>query len=174
MTSNTDRIEKQILLRAPLESVWGDALGTEQSVWQAISDAREFGSWFGMRLDGPFVAGSRLGGEIVPTTVDPDIAASQKPYEGQRFDIMVDRIEPMRLFSFRWHPYAIDPKVDYSAEPTTLVTFELKDVDGGTLLTVVESGFDNIPPQRRLGAFRMNSDGWEEQMKRIEHHVAAS
>ena len=86
MTSNTDRIEKQILLRAPLESVW-----------RAISDAREFGSWFGMRLDGPFVAGSRLGGEIVPTTVDPDIAASQKPYEGQRFDIMVDRVEPMRL-----------------------------------------------------------------------------
>lgn len=162
MTSNTDRIEKQVLLQAPLESVW-----------RAISDAKEFGSWFGMRFDGPFVAGARLAGDIVPTTVDPDVAAAQKPYEGRRFEIMVDRIEPMRLFSFRWHPGAIDPDVDYSKEPMTLVVFELEKRRDGTLLTITESGFDSVPLARRAEAFEGNTHGWTAQLTLIAKYLGA-
>ena len=161
MASNTDRIEKQVLLHAPLESVW-----------RAISDAKEFGSWFGMRLEGPFVAGTRLTGEIVPTTVDPDVAAAQKPYEGQRFDILVDRIEPMRHFSFRWHPGVPDPNADLSKEPTTLVVFELQEKPDGTLLTITESGFENIPLARRAEALEGNEQGWEAQLMLIEKYLA--
>ena len=161
MTSSTDRIEKQVLLHYPLESVW-----------EAISDAKAFGSWFGMRLHGPFVAGVRLTGEIVPTTVDPDVAAAQKPYEGQRFDIMVDRIEPMRLFSFRWHPGVPDPDADLSKEPTTLVVFELEERPDGTLLTITESGFDSIPLARRAEAFEGNEQGWAAQLTLIEKYLA--
>lgn len=94
-------------------------------------------------------------------------------YEHLLFDVLVERMEPERLMSMRWHPAAIDPAVDYSKEPTTLVVFELAEAEGGTLLTLVESGFDQIPPERRLEAFRMNSGGWDEQMKNIEKHVAA-
>ncbi len=160
MASSTDRIEKQVFLQAPLERVW-----------RAISDAQAFGSWFGVRFDGPFVAGEHLTGRIVPTTVDPEVAESQKPYEGLRFDITVDRIEPMRLLSFRWHPYAIDPEVDYSKEPTTLVIFELEKRPDGTLLTVTESGFDGIPVARRAAAFEMNEQGWEAQLALIEKYL---
>jgi uncharacterized protein YndB with AHSA1/START domain len=153
MSQSTDRIERKVLLKAP-----------RARVWRALSNAEEFGSWFGVNLQGKsFVAGRSTQGQI-----------THPGYEYLVFEIWIERVEPERLLSWRWHPAAIEKGVDYSAEPTTLVTFELKDADGGTLLTVVESGFDNIPPQRRLGAFRMNSDGWEEQMKRIEHHVAAS
>jgi uncharacterized protein YndB with AHSA1/START domain len=161
MASSTDRIEKQVLLQAPLKRVW-----------RAISDAQAFGSWFGVRFDGPFVAGEHLTGRIVPTTVDPEVAESQKPYEGLRFDITVDRIEPMRLLSFRWHPYAIDPEVDYSKEPTTLVVFELEERPDGTLLTITESGFDGIPVARRAAAFEMNEQGWEAQLALIEKYLA--
>jgi uncharacterized protein YndB with AHSA1/START domain len=161
MTSTTDRIEKQALLHAPLEKVW-----------RAISDSREFGSWFGMRLDGPFVAGARVGGEIVPTTVDPDVAAAQKPYEGQRFDIVVERVEPMRLLSFRWHPGVPDPDADLSKEPTTLVVFQLEERPDGTLLTIVESGFDDIPLARRAEALEGNAEGWEAQLMLIGKYLA--
>jgi uncharacterized protein YndB with AHSA1/START domain len=161
MTSTTDRIEKQALLDAPLPRVW-----------RAISDSREFGSWFGMRLDGPFIAGARLGGEIVPTTVDPDVAAAQKPYEGQRFDIMVERIEPMRLLAFRWHPGVPDPNADLSKEPTTLVVFELEEKPDGTLLTITESGFDSIPLGRRAEALEGNAEGWEAQLMLIGKYLA--
>ena len=116
MATNTDRIEKRGLLRAPRERVW-----------RAISDSSQFGSWFGVEFEGPFVAGSRMIGRIVPTTVDAEVARSQKPYEGTPFEITVERIEPQRLFSFRWHPYAVDAAVDYSKEPTTLVVFELEE-----------------------------------------------
>lgn len=160
MASDTDRIEKRIVLRAPLERVW-----------RAISDAQEFGSWFGVRFEGPFVAGEHLTGEMTPTTVDPQVAEGQKPYEGHRFDITVDRIEPMRLFSFRWHPYAIDPEVDYSQEPTTLVVFELESTPDGTVLTITESGFDRIPLARRAEAFEMNERGWEAQLTLIEKYL---
>lgn len=155
-----DRIEKKTILRAP-----------RAKVWSAISDAKKFGTWFGVDFDGPFVAGERLTGRIVPTKVDPEIAAHQKPFEGMPFDFVVDRIEPERLFSFRWHPAAIEKDVDYSKEETTLVTFELEDAEGGTLLKVTESGFDKIPLERRAKAFSMNEGGWEAQTMLVKKYV---
>lgn len=143
------RIEKQILLRAPLASVW-----------RALADSVEFGKWFGVRFEGPFVPGAVVHGVIVTTSVDPEIAKAQKPYEGMKFEFVVERMEPERLFSFRWHPAAVDPDVDYSAEPTTLVVFTLEHVADGVLLTVTESGFDQIPPARRANAFAQNEQGW--------------
>ena len=159
--SDTDRIQKKIVLRAPRERVW-----------RAVSDSKEFGTWFGVDFEGPFVAGSNVKGRIVPTQVDAEVAKSQEPYAGRAFDFTVDRIEPMRLFSFRWHPFAIDPSVDYSAEPTTLVVFELAEVSGGTELTITESGFDRIPLERRAKAFSMNAEGWTAQAKLIEKYLA--
>jgi len=161
MGTNTDRIEKKVLLRAPRERVW-----------RAISDSRQFGSWFGVEFNDPFVAGTAITGKIVPTTVDAEVAARQKRYEGFRFEFLVDRIEPMRLFSFRWHPFAMETGVDYSKEPTTLVAFELEEASGGTLLTVTESGFDGIPLERRAKAFEANEGGWTAQMKLIEKYLA--
>jgi uncharacterized protein YndB with AHSA1/START domain len=163
MAANTDRIEKKVLLRAPHERVW-----------RAISDSRQFGSWFGVKFDGPFTAGTRLTGTIVGTTVDAEIAKAQKPHEGTAFEFSIDRIEPMRLFSFRWHPFAVEPGVDYSKEPTTLVVFELEEVAGGTMLTVSESGFDQIPLERRAKAFAANEQGWAMQAKLIEKYLALS
>jgi uncharacterized protein YndB with AHSA1/START domain len=156
-----DRIEKSVLLRAPLARVW-----------HAVSDAAQFGTWFGAAFDGPFLAGTRLTGRIVPTAVDPEIAELQKPHEGKPFEFFVEAIEPMRRISFRWHPYAVEPNVDYAAEPTTLITFELAEVEGGTLLTVTESGFDGIPLHRRAEAFKANEGGWSKQMQLIEKYLA--
>jgi uncharacterized protein YndB with AHSA1/START domain len=129
-------------------------------VWRALTDSKEFGTWFGIRFDGPFAAGKPIHGVMSPTTVDPDVGRMQKPHEGMAFDITIDRIEPERLFAFRWHPFAIDPKVDYSAEPMTLIEFALEDAPGGTMLTVTESGFDGIPLERRAQAFSANEQGW--------------
>lgn len=159
--SDTDRIVKEILLNAP-----------RQRVWLAISDARQFGAWFGMAFDGPFAPGARVTGKIAPTRVDPEVAESQAPYAGTPVDFTIERIEPMRLFSFRWHPYAIDPNKDYSDEPTTLVVFELKDEAGGTRLTITESGFDKIPLARRAEAFAANEGGWEAQTQLIRKYLA--
>lgn len=161
MTTSTDRIEKQVVLRAPRERVW-----------RAISDAKQFGTWFGVEFDGPFVAGARMTGRITPTQVDPEVAKMQEPHAGKTFDCTIDRIEPMRLFSFRWHPFAIDPTVDYSGEPTTLVVFELEEVAGGTRLTITESGFDRIPLERRAKAFGANSEGWAKQAELIAKYLA--
>lgn len=161
MSASTDRIEKKILLRAPRERVW-----------RAIADSRQFGSWFGVQFNGPFVAGAAMSGKMVPTTVDAEVAARQKPHEGMVFEFVVDRVEPMRLFSFRWHPYAVDPAVDYSREQATLVVFELDEVAGGTMLTVTESGFDKIPLERRAKAFASNEQGWSAQVKLIEKYLA--
>lgn len=161
MITSADRIEKRILLKAPRDRVW-----------RAISDAKQFGSWFGVELDGPFVAGARLTGRIVPTTVDAEVAKAQEPYTGMTFEVSIDRIEPMRLFSFRWHPFAVDPAVDYSNEPTTLVVFELDEVAGGTSLVITESGFDRIPLERRAKAFASNEEGWTAQAKLIEKYLA--
>jgi len=158
---NTDRIEKRIVLRALLERVW-----------RAISDAGQFGSWFGVAFDGPFVAGARLTGKIVPTTVDAEVAKQQKPYAGMAFEFFVERIEPMRTIEFRWHPFAVEPGVDYSGEPTTRIVFELQPVSDGVLLTVTESGFDQIPLARRAKAFAANDGGWAMQMKLIENYLA--
>jgi uncharacterized protein YndB with AHSA1/START domain len=161
MTQQTDRIEKKILLRAPRERVWG-----------AISDARQFGTWFGVEFDGEFVAGARLTGKITPTKVDPEVARSQQPYSGKAFEVEVDRIEPMRLLSFRWHPFAVEPGVDYSKESATLVAFELEPAAGGTMLTITESGFDRIPLARRAQAFASNDQGWLAQTKLLEKYLA--
>ena len=160
MTDNTDRIEKQTLLHAPRERVW-----------QAISEPERFGYWFGVEFDGRFNPGSRTTGTIVPTRVDPEIAKMQEPYRGTAFDFDVEKIEPMRSFSFRWHPGAVDPAIDYSQEPTTLVEFELEDAPGGTLLTITESGFDQLPPARRADAYASNEGGWQEQLKLIAKYL---
>jgi len=157
---STDRIEKKILLHAPRERVW-----------RAISDAREFGSWFGVAFDGPFAEGTRLTGKITPTTVDAEVAKMQEPYSGKAFDWTVERIEPMRRISFRWHPFAVEPGVDYSKEATTLIEFELAEAAGGTLLTISESGFDQIPLARRAKAFSANERGWEIQTTLIEKYL---
>lgn len=156
----TDRIEKTILLRAP-----------RRRVWRALADSTEFGSWFGMRLDGPFTPGACLRGVIVPTTVDAEVAKAQQEHEGTPFEITVEQMEPERLFSFRWHPFAIERGVDYSAEPTTLIVFTLEEVAGGILLTVTESGFDRIPLARRAQAFEANEQGWGMVVKLLESYL---
>jgi uncharacterized protein YndB with AHSA1/START domain len=156
-----DHIEKKVLLRAPLERVW-----------HAIADADQFGTWFGVAFDGPFVAGARLTGKIVPTRVDPEVAELQRPHEGKAFEFTVDRIEPMRRISFRWHPFAVEPGVDYTNEPTTLIEFTLEEVPDGVLLTITESGFDNIPLERRAKAFAANDGGWAKQTQLIEKYLA--
>lgn len=151
MSLLTDRIERDVLLKVPLARVW-----------RALSNAEEFGDWFGVALKGKtFAVGQHVQGQI-----------TSPGYEHLVFDVLVERIEPQRSLAFRWHPYAVNPNTDYSQEPTTLVEFELKAIEGGTLLTVVESGYDNVPPARRLEAFRMNSGGWDEQMENIKKHVA--
>jgi|HubBroStandDraft_2_1064218.scaffolds.fasta_scaffold06102_4 uncharacterized protein YndB with AHSA1/START domain len=160
MSHVPDRIEKKVVLRA-----------SRERVWRAISDAREFGAWFGVVFDGPFAAGHPLRGKITPTQVDPEVAATQKPYEGAAFEIVVDRVEPMRLFSFRWHPFAVDTAVDYSREPATLVVFELRDIPQGTELTLTESGFDQVTAARRARAFTANDGGWSAQMKLIAKYL---
>jgi uncharacterized protein YndB with AHSA1/START domain len=160
-TVTTDRIEKKILLHAP-----------RARVWTALTDSAQFGQWFGVKFDRPFAAGAPQTGVIVPTTVDDEVAKRQEPYTGMRFEITIDRIEPERLFSFRWHPYAIDPAVDYSSEPTTLVAFTLEEAKDGTLLTVTESGFDRIPLERRAKAFTANEQGWTIQVTLIEKYLA--
>ncbi len=161
MSSETDRIERQVLLSAPLARAW-----------RAVSDAREFGTWFGMEFDGPFLAGARLTGRITPTTIDPEVAKLQQPHAGKTGAFLVESVEPMRRFSFRWHPYAIEPGVDYSSEPMTLVVFELQEAPGGTLLRITESGFDRIPLARRAAARRANEGGWAHQSRLIEQYLA--
>ncbi|CAH0324986.1 SRPBCC family protein [Pseudomonas brassicacearum] len=150
---SSDRIERKILLQAP-----------RSHVWRALANAEAFGQWFGVALEGKrFVAGERTQGQI-----------TYPGYEHLIWDVAVERVEPERVFSFRWHPYAVEPQVDYSQESETRVQFELEDMDGGTLLKVVESGFNNIPEARRLKAFRMDSRGWDEQMANIEKFLNKS
>ena len=162
MADSTDRIEKQVHLRAPRERVW-----------EALSDSSRFGIWFGVDFDGPFVEGEKLTGRIAATKVDAEVAAMQKPYEGTPFEWQIEKIEPMRRISFRWHPFGIDKSLDYSSEPMTLIVFELHDAPGGILLTVTESGFDRLPPERRAKAFAANEGGWTHQMKLIEKYLAS-
>ena len=148
-TALPDRIDKQVLLHAP-----------KARIWRALTDSAEFGAWFGVKLDGHFVPGERVSGHI-----------THPGYEHLRMEVWVERMEADRLFSFRWHPYAVNPDVDYSVEPATLVEFLLESAEGGTRLRVVESGFDGIPEARRDEAYRMNSGGWEQQMKNVERHL---
>jgi uncharacterized protein YndB with AHSA1/START domain len=150
--SSSDRIEKRIRLNA-----------SRSRVWRALADSKEFGKWFRVVLEGQFKPGARVRGHV-----------THPGYEHLPFELEIERMEPERLLSWRWHPAAIEAGVDYSKEPTTLVVFELADDGGGTLLTVVESGFDRIPPERRAQAFRMNEDGWAHQMKNIEQYLGAA
>jgi uncharacterized protein YndB with AHSA1/START domain len=148
-TSHTaDRIEKTTILRAP-----------QSKVWRALSDASQFAEWFGITLSEPFTVGRTVKGKLT--------------MRGQDFPIefAIERIDPEELFAYRWHPYAIDPKTDYSAEPMTLVEFRLKSVPEGTELTVTESGFDRIPAHRRDEAYRMNDGGWKSQIERLRGYV---
>jgi uncharacterized protein YndB with AHSA1/START domain len=145
----TDRIEKRVTLKAP-----------QARVWKALTDAAEFGRWFGVSIDGPFAAGKTARGRITIPKFDHLTA-----------EFHVERVEPESYFSYRWHPYAIDPAVDYSGEPTTLVEFRLAQEGQATVLTIVESGFDRIPLARRAEAFKMNDGGWTSQIRNIEKHV---
>lgn len=147
--SETDRIQKQIELQAPVERVW-----------QALTDYRQFGQWFRVNLEVPFELGQRAYGHI-----------TYPGYEHLRMEVVVEAIEPQQRFVFSWHPYPIEPHRDYSMEPPTIVEFLLTPIDGGTLLQVTESGFDALPASRRDEAYRMNDGGWSEQMKNIQHYV---
>lgn len=150
-STNTDRIEKNLVLRAP-----------RSRVWRAITNAKEFGEWFRMKLDGEITQGAKLHGKI-----------THPGYEHVcPVEMLIEQIEPERYFSYRWHPYAIDAAVNYSGEPMTLVEFILKETEGGTAVTIVESGFDRIPLARRAEAFRMNDGGWAGQIKNLAQYVA--
>jgi uncharacterized protein YndB with AHSA1/START domain len=157
---STDCIEKKILLRTP-----------RARVWRALTDSTEFGIWFGMKFEDPFTPGAVMHGSIVGTKVNAEVAQAQKQYEGKAIEITIERMEPERLFSFRWHPHAIEPGMDYSAEPTTLIEFILEEVPEGVLLTVTESGFDQIPLARRAKAFTANEQGWGMVVKLIEEYL---
>lgn len=148
---STDRIEKSVVLRAP-----------RSRVWRALANADEFGAWFGMKLEGVFSAGARVTGQI-----------TTPGYEHLSVEMVIEQVEPESLLSYRWHPYAVDPAVDYSSEPMTLVEFRLAEAAEGTQLMVVESGFDRIPLERRDEAFRMNDGGWSGQLVNIERYVTA-
>jgi uncharacterized protein YndB with AHSA1/START domain len=149
-STETDRIEKRVTLRAP-----------RARVWRAIATAEEFGEWFRVKLEGAFAEGATIRGAI-----------THPGYEHLTLEMVIDRIEPERYFSYRWHPHAVDPSVDYSSEPMTRVEFTLEEAGDRTLLTIVESGFDNIPLARRAEAFRMNDGGWAEELQNIERYVS--
>ncbi|MGH3554788.1 MAG: SRPBCC family protein [Mycobacterium sp.] len=158
---NTDRIEKQVVLRAPMDRVW-----------RAISDAQEFGRWFGVRFDGPFVAGTSVTATITGTTVDDEVAKLQEPHTGSTATWEIVAVEAPRRFAYRWHPFAVEPGVDYDREPTTLVEFTLSPTPDGVLLSIVESGFDAIPEARRSAAFEANSGGWAKQVELVRKYLA--
>ncbi len=149
MPSSIDRIEKNVTINAP-----------RSRVWNALTDVQQFGEWFGVKFNAPFKPGATLVGNI-----------TNKGYEHIEMTAWVETVEPETRFAFRWHPHAIDTTHDYSAEPTTLITFTLVDASGGTNLTVVETGFDQIPESRRQTAFTGNTNGWEQQMVRIRNYV---
>ena len=146
-----DRIEKTVVLRA-----------TRARVWRSLARAEEFGAWFGLTLEGTFTPGARLTGRLTGPG-NNHLAV----------ELAVERVEPEEVLSYRWHPYAVEAGVDYGHEPMTLVEFHLAEVAEGTRLTVVESGFENIPLARRATAFGMNSRGWATQLDNIARYVAA-
>jgi uncharacterized protein YndB with AHSA1/START domain len=151
-TATSDRIEKKFTVNAP-----------RSRVWRALADEKEFGTWFRMSFDRPFAEGAT----VVARLTHPGM-------EHVTLDLVIERIKPESYFSYRWHPYAIDPKSDYSKEPMTLVEFTLEEVKDGTAVTIVESGFDRIPLARRAEAFRMNGKGWDGQAKNLARHVSES
>jgi uncharacterized protein YndB with AHSA1/START domain len=158
---STDRIERKILLRASLERVWN-----------VLADSEQFGSWFGMKFDRPFAPGAHVRATVVGTKVDAEVAKAQRQHAGIEFEITIEDMEPQRRFSFRWHPGPPQPGADYSQEATTLVIFHLEKVANGVLLTVSESGFDQIPLERRAKAFEANEQGWSIVLKLAEKYLA--
>ena len=150
--TSTDRIEKVVTFDA-----------TRSRVWRALTDVEQFNTWFGVNLESPFTPGAEVSGHM-----------RIRGYEHMTMTIWIEKLQPEEFFSFRWHPFAIDPEVDYSSEPTTLVTFSLEDADAGTRLTIVESGFDSIPESRRAKAFAMNTSGWNGQAENIRKFLASS
>lgn len=144
-----NQIEKHIELKAPTSRVW-----------RALTDYKEFGEWFRVNIEGPFIPGEVSRGNI-----------TYPGYEHIKWEAVIQKMEPEHTFSYTWHPYAIDPNVDYSSEPQTLVEFKLLPAENGTILTVIESGFENIPLDRKMEAFRMNEGGWEMQMQNINEYV---
>ncbi|GAB7144312.1 SRPBCC family protein [Mycobacterium riyadhense] len=157
---STDRIEKRVVLRAPLDRVW-----------RAITDSQEFGRWFRVRFDQPFVAGTSITGVITPTVVDDEIGKRQEAHSGVKSTWHIVAVEPQRRFAYRWHPFAIDPDVDYDLEPTTLVEFMLSETPDGVLLTIVESGFDAIPEARRTASYEANAEGWAMQTDLVRRYL---
>src|SRR5436190_19088692 len=145
-----DKIEKRIELKAPVARVW-----------RALTNYQEFGEWFRVKLERPFAAGQAARGFL-----------TYPGYENLKFEVVVQKMEPEWLFSFTWHPYAVDPKKDYSTETPTLVEFRLEKTPNGTLLSVTESGFDKVPANRRAEAFRMNDKGWGIQLENVANYVA--
>ncbi len=160
MPVDTDRIRKTAFLQAPVERVWA-----------AISDARQFGTWFGAEFEGPFVAGARVGARIVPTKVDPEVAKLQESHAGTAFEVIVEHVEPMRRLSFRWRPYPVE-KEQQATAPMTLVEFELAEAPNGTSVTITESGFDLVPLDKRADAFKGNEEGWTHQVRLLETYLA--
>jgi uncharacterized protein YndB with AHSA1/START domain len=149
--NNTDRTEKEIVLHAP-----------RSRVWRALADAEQFGAWFGVKFEGAFVPGASVRGQM-----------TTPGHEHVTLEFAIERMDPETRMSYRWHPYAVQPGVDYSSEPTTLVEFQLEEIAGGTALKVVESGFDRIPLARRAEALRMNDAGWAEELENIARYVAS-
>jgi uncharacterized protein YndB with AHSA1/START domain len=146
---DTNRIEKSVDLKSP-----------QSRVWLAITDPAQFGQWFGVKFSGPFVVGKHVEGRM-----------TYPGFEHLPFGIDVTAIDPPHRFAFTWHPYALDPAVDYSAETPTLVEFVLESLGTGTRVTVTESGFEHIPAHRRLEAFRMDEEGWAEQVVNLQKYV---
>jgi uncharacterized protein YndB with AHSA1/START domain len=149
MSNDTNSLSRSITIKAP-----------RSRVWQALTDSKQFGQWFGVTMETPFHAGKPAYGII-----------DNPNFKGMKMELAIDRVEPESFFSWRWHPYAVDPKVDYSKETPTLVTFELSEKAGVTTVVITESGFDKIPKHRQPDAFRMNGDGWSIQAERIRDYV---
>lgn len=145
----SEKIEKQIHIAAPISRVW-----------RALTDPQQFGEWFKVKFEGPFIAGEPIIGQI-----------THPGYEHVRMEFVVGEIIPETYFSYRWHPFAVKPDIDYTQEEKTLVEFTLEESDGGTLLKVTESGFEKVPEYRRAEALSKNTGGWAQQMKNIEAYV---
>jgi uncharacterized protein YndB with AHSA1/START domain len=152
-TVSPDRIEKQVTIQAP-----------RSRIWRALTEVEQFNAWFGVSLTSSFSPGAEVSGVITLRNPERKIAMT----------IWIERMEPESFFSFRWHPYAIEEGIDFSAEPTTLVAFTLEEVEGGTRLTIVESGFEAIPASRRAQAFSMNDRGWTAQAENVRKFVTKS
>jgi len=163
MTSQTDRIQKTIVLKCSL-----------QEVWRAISEARQFSAWIGLSDHSEFAPGALFTAKMAPTKFNAEFARLQEPYDGLQVKMTIDRIQPPCLFSFRFHPFAIDPNADYSKEPMNQVTFELKEVPSGTTVTITETGFDRIPVERRAVAYEVNERAWGLATKALESYLATT